>query len=160
MSVAENLFNSVYNELFDDIYAYFNICLGENFAADLSQEVFLRVWRSIGANAVPENWRAWTFRCAVNLKNDSLRKKYSVKEITFTEESSAAKDDFDSVHIRNAFSKLSDDEREILSLKSFGFTSEEIGDMLSVSGSAVRNRIQKAKQSFKNLLDEKENDND
>lgn len=160
MSGPEDLFNSVYNELFDDIYAYFNICLGESFAADLSQEVFLKVWKMIESNSAPENWRAWVFRCAVNLKNDSLRKKYTVKEIAFTEENSGNDDGLDAVHIRNAFSSLKADERELLSLKSFGFKSEEIGDMMGISASAVRTRLQKAKQSFSELLGEKENDNE
>ena len=73
----ETQFDAVYRELFGDVYAYFNICFGEQTAEDLAQEAFLRVWRAVDSGKIPDNWRAWVFRCAVNLKNDFLRRKYT-----------------------------------------------------------------------------------
>ena len=54
----ETQFDAVYRELFGDVYAYFNICFGEQTAEDLAQEAFLRVWRAVDSGKIPDNWRA------------------------------------------------------------------------------------------------------
>lgn len=148
-------FDAVYSALFRDVYAYFNVCFGAVTAEDLSQEVFLRVWKSVDSGKTPDNWRAWVFRCAVNLKNDFLRRKYAGEksqnavEQFLTVQSPTAENNGAQIGIQAALSRLSAEDRELLTLKSFGFTSEEIGALLKISGSAVRTRLQKAKQSFK-----------
>lgn len=48
---------------------------------------------------------------------------------------------------------LPKDCAELLTLKSFGFKSEEIGTMLGVTASAVRTRLQKAKGLFSEYLE-------
>lgn len=148
-------FDAVYNALFRDVFAYFNVCFGAVTAEDLTQEVFLRVWKAVDSGKTPDNWRAWVFRCAVNLKNDFLRQKYAgeksqgAAEQALTVQSAAAQSSGVQIGIQAALARLPAEERELLTLKSFGFTSEEIGALLKISGSAVRTRLQKAKQSFK-----------
>ncbi len=154
-------FDTVYAELFDDVYAYFNLCFGAQTAEDLAQEAFLRVWKAIDSGNIPKNWRAWVFRCAVNLKNDFLRRKYaenSVQEKTVLESAAAPTqtDDPERLALGLALAALPAGERELLTLKSFGFTSEEIGELLGISASAVRTRLQKAKQNFADNLQKEE----
>lgn len=149
-------FESVYDALVSDIYAYFNICFGTEAAEDLTQEIFLRVWRAIDAEQPPDNWRAWAFRCAVNLKNDYLRRAYlnrGAQEHLVKNAEPPASDDMQSLSVRLAFDALDRDTRELLTLKNLGFKSEEIGTLLGVSASAVRTRLQKAKQIFAEKLE-------
>ncbi len=148
-------FDAVYAELFGDVFAYFNVCFGAQVAEDLSQEAFLRVWKAVDSGKIPENWRAWVFRCAVNLKNDFLRKKFAESGVQSTETAvlpAIQPPDSVRLSVQNALSRLPYEERELLTLKSLGFTSAEIGEMLRISGSAVRTRLQKAKEHFKITL--------
>ena len=149
-------FERVYDALISDIYAYFNICFGAEAAEDLTQEIFLRVWKAIDAEQPPDNWRAWVFRCAVNLKNDYLRRAYlarGAQEHFIKNAEPSASDDMQNLCVRLAFDALDRDTRELLTLKNLGFKSEEIGALLGVSASAVRTRLQKAKQSFAEKLE-------
>lgn len=161
MSTGEKdaAFDRVYAELFRDVYTYFNVCFGAETAEDLAQEAFLRVWKAVDSGKIPDNWRAWVFRCAVNLKNDFLRQKYAgeksqtaAEQVLSTQEASPAPDGAQ-LSIQCALARLPAADRELLTLKSFGFTSEEIGEFLKISASAVRTRLQKAKQSFKFSLE-------
>ena len=135
MSTGEKdaAFDRVYAELFRDVFAYFNVCFGSVTAEDLAQEVFLRVWKAIDSGKTPDNWRAWVFRCAVNLKNDFLRQKYAgEKSQTAAEQIVSAQDaaiahDGTQLSVQSALANLPAADRELLTLKSFGFTSEEIG---------------------------------
>ena len=149
-------FERVYDALISDIYAYFNICFGAEAAEDLTQEIFLRVWKAINLGKPPDNWRAWAFRCAVNLKNDYLRRAYlarGAQEHLVKSAEPPASDDMQNLCVRLAFDALDRDTRELLTLKNLGFTSEEIGTLLGVSASAVRTRLQKAKRVFAEKLE-------
>lgn len=162
MCNGKEIFTAVYDELFNNVYAYFNICFGVNSAEDLTQEIFLKVWKAIETGKIPEDWRAWVFRCAVNLKNDSLRKKYLTPETAEIDENAKAlsEQDIDGFYVKDVFGKLAQDEKELLSLKVSGFNSNEIGELLGISASAVRTRLQKAKQSFSDKLQDKEKNNE
>lgn len=153
----ETQFAAVYDELFGDVYAYFNVCFGEQVAEDLAQEAFLRVWRAVNSGKIPDNWRAWVFRCAVNLKNDFLRRKYAESSVQSFETAmlpvNAVSDAGETLAIKTALSNLAGSDREVLTLRSMGFKSGEIGELLSLSGSAVRTRLQKAKQKFQSALE-------
>ncbi len=150
-------FDAVYGALFSDVFAYFNVCFGAQEAEDLTQEIFLRVWRAVDSERVPDNWRAWVFRCAVNLKNDFLRRAYASRETQPLDEAqpdpASAPDDITRLAVQRAFAALPADCAELLTLKSFGFKSEEIGELLGVTASAVRTRLQKAKGLFSENLE-------
>lgn len=152
MGAEENrLFESLYEKWFSPVFAYFAVCLGNDLAEELSQETFMRVWTKC-SQSHPDNWQAWIFRVAVNLKNDSLREKYKRSDLQSRAE---ANPDFrieektgETVEVREAFARLGPDDREILSLKAAGFSSEEIGGLLGLTASGARSRLQRAKENF------------
>lgn len=148
-------FESLYDTLFPDVYSYFNMCFGETVAEDLSQEIFMRVWNTLKNGKSPDNWRAWIFRCTVNMKNDYFRKKYSQADNCEIAAHLAenCQDDLQSIQIQKAFQNLENADKELLFLKAEGFTSEEIGELLGLSASAVRTRLQKSKQLFETELE-------
>ncbi len=156
MEELEAEFDRIYKELASDIFVYFSICFGANPAEDLTQEVFLRVWRQLQNGAAVESWRAWAFRCAVNLKNDFLRQKLRGRNLTDrvwdnSERITDARSP-DDLDVRTAFCALEETERELLTLKSMGFNSREIAEMTGTTDSTVRTRLQKAKTHFKELI--------
>lgn len=152
MGAEENkLFESLYDKWFSPVFAYFSVCLGSELAEELSQETFMRVWTKC-FQSHPDNWQAWIFRIAVNLKNDCLREKYKKADLHSRVGNQiylSGRDELDSkVEVKEAFARLSDDDREILSLKAAGFSSEEIGEILEITASGARSRLQRAKNNF------------
>lgn len=152
MGAEENkLFESLYDKWFSPVFAYFSVCLGSEKAEELSQETFMRVWTKC-FQAHPDNWQAWIFRIAVNLKNDCLREKYKNADLHSRVENQiylSGRDELDlNIEVKEAFAMLGDDDREILSLKAAGFSSEEIGELLEITASGARSRLQRAKNNF------------
>lgn len=152
MGAEENkLFESLYEKWFSPVYAYFSVCLGSDAAQELSQETFMRVW-SRCFQTPPDNWQAWIFRIAVNLKNDRLREKYKSADLNSRMENSGdinKTENLDSsFEVREAFASLSADDREILSLKAAGFSGDEIGGLLGITASGARSRLQRARKKF------------
>lgn len=152
MGAEENkLFESLYEKWFSPVYAYFSVCLGSDAAQELSQETFMRVW-SRCFQTPPDNWQAWIFRIAVNLKNDRLREKYKNADLNSRMENSGdinKTENLDSsLEVREAFASLSADDREILSLKAAGFSGDEIGGLLGMTASGARSRLQRARKNF------------
>lgn len=156
MGAEENrLFESLYEKWFSSVYSYFAVCFGDEYAEELSQETFVRVWKKC-TQSPPDNWQAWIFRIAVNIKNDFLREKYRSNDLQNRMEScimlNGQKELDCDLEVREAFDALTDDEREILALKAAGFSGDEIGDLIGITASGARSRLQRAKRSFLNNL--------
>jgi RNA polymerase sigma factor (sigma-70 family) len=158
MMNARKEFDRVFNLYFKSVYAYFSVCFSPGAAEDCAQQVFLNVWKGLAAPGgfTPDNWKAWVFRLAVNVKNDCLRRKYAACEETLTGEeilSGSAEDDLtERVAVEQAFNRLDAAVRELLLLKSNGFTSAEIGGLFNISASAARSRLAAARLRFQESL--------
>ena len=156
----ETLFHTVYNSLFSDVYAYFSMAFGLDCADDLSQQVFIKLCEYLQKpeRKAVENWRAWIFRVAVNVKNDFLRGKYASPEpaefYDWKEDEGLFPDSAETLVVREALSKLSAADREVLLLKASGLNSGEIGVSLALTASAARSRISRAKERFGKILKE------
>ena len=157
---ANEEFDRVYGLYFKSVYSYFSLCFSQSDAEDCSQQVFLNVWKSMKkpGGRGPENWKAWVFRLAVNVKNDRFREKYSsrdVEELPGETAFGAAEPDMaHKLAVEQAFKRLTHDERDVLLLKNNGFTSDEIGKLLKISASAVRSRLSAARVRFKGYLND------
>jgi RNA polymerase sigma factor (sigma-70 family) len=152
-------FENLYGLYFKKVYSYFSICFNSFIAEDLSQQTFLKLWKYLKYNnyCEPQSWKAWIFRVAINVKNDFLRsKQIAPKEFEYSEsidsEYFVSDITLDTIAIKQAFGKLSMQEKELLTLKSFGLTSKEIGILLNVSDSTIRSRLSVAKNLFKKYL--------
>lgn len=155
---AYMLFDELWSKYYRRIYAYFRRQFDGQTAEDLCQQTYLNAWRYISAYAdsnISQN-KAWLFAIAKNVKNDHLR-YVQLHSMNFRYESlgqadiSAEISMDESIAIQKAFSRLSEEEKQLLSMAEY-LTSKEIGSVLGISASAVRTRIQKAKQNLKNLL--------
>ncbi len=158
-SFSGELFEELWDKYNRKIYRYFRRQFDDSTAEDLCQQTYLNVWRyiSVYSGSHINNKKSWLFAIAKNVKNDHLR-DMSLHSMNFNygnlyETDIPVEYNLDeNISIQRAFEKLSREERELLSMASY-LTSKEIGSVLGISASAVRNRIQKAKQNLKNTLE-------
>jgi|LSQX01.3.fsa_nt_gb RNA polymerase sigma-70 factor (ECF subfamily) len=159
---CESRFNGIYDQFARKVFAYFSSGFGPDVAEDLSQQTFLNVWRHLEGNPwmAPDSWAAWIFRVARNVRNDHLRAKgyrqpplpYEDALVGTTEDRSDVLEQ--QIAIRTAFVRLLPEDQELLLYKTIGMNSDETGNILGLSASAVRSRMQRARERFRALLEE------
>ena len=154
----------------------YNLCLrmGANpdDALDLSQEAFLRAWRSLGQYQFEASFSTWLFRLTSNICIDFLRRKKRRQETSLTE----SYDDSDEgaeisvpdaqpgpeqqaitnetkIELARAMEQLSPEHREILQLRVIeDLQYEQIADILGVRVGTVKSRLARARLSFRKIL--------
>lgn len=142
------------------------LCLGfsegkEAQAKDLTQEVFIQVWRKLDTFRAEASAKTWIYRITVNtclnfLKKqqarqrklkDALRTREPAAEIQPTEET-------DPVEVLYAaMAKLSEIDRLITGLVLDGVSQTEIAAILGITEGNVRVKIHRIKKRLKNVID-------
>ena len=137
---------------------------------DLSQEVFVRVFRSLDRFEFDSSLYSWIYRIAVNLCIDEIRKKKIRKLIPLdflterkletekhSKETATGSDEL--LHkekkevIRAALDKLSPIHRTVILLREYQDLSYgEIAKTLRISPQAVKSRIFRAREELRELL--------
>ena len=142
---------------------------------DLTQEVFLKVFRKIKNYEHTYAFYTWLYRITVNCCIDYLRRKrrhiqsvslsnsplddsgesgreQDVPDTTFVPDTALLNRELDDV-LRNAIGQLSEKLRSIIILKEVeGFSYEEIADVLGCSRGTVKSRLFRARERLKELL--------
>ena len=154
----------------------YNLCLrmsaNPDDALDLSQEAFLRAWRSLGQYQFEASFSTWLFRLTSNICIDFLRRKKRRQETSLTE----SYDDSDEgaelsvpdaqpgpeqqamtnetkIELARAMEQLSPEHREILQLRVIeDLQYEQIADILGVRVGTVKPRLARARLSFRKIL--------
>ena len=126
-------------------------------AMDLSQEVFLKAYQSLGKLQEPSRFAPWLFRIAHNEAFSHLRRKRP--EVTTdgqTIEDAGGTPVFPrelSIAVNMALTRLSEEQRETVVLKIYqGFKFEEIAEVLSCPVSTVKSRLYTALDILKETL--------
>jgi RNA polymerase sigma-70 factor (ECF subfamily) len=131
-------------------------------AKDVSQEVFLRLYRNIDKVEAANNYQAWLYRVTVNLCHDVGRKrKPSVPVEDVPELVSQAADphqDLTSAErqrvLQMSLRALSAKEREALVLRDLeGLSTEEVARALGSSEATVRSQISKARIKMRDFVE-------
>jgi RNA polymerase sigma-70 factor (ECF subfamily) len=141
-------------------------------AADVAQEVFLRVYRALpdfkGDSAVT----TWVYRITVNTAIDSTRRRGRRKEITLTtpgdedenapqreitDETYSPEGEYEKTELREeigaAIAALSDEHRAVIILRDVnGMSYDEIGDILKLSEGTVKSRLFRARDKLRAAL--------
>lgn len=154
----------------------YNLCLrmsaNPDDALDLSQEAFLRAWRSLGQYQFEANFSTWLFRLTSNICIDFLRRKKRRQETSLTE----SYDDSDEgaelsvpdaqpgpeqqamtnetkIELARAMEQLSPEHREILQLRVVeDLQYEQIADILGVRVGTVKSRLARARLALRKIL--------
>jgi RNA polymerase sigma-70 factor (ECF subfamily) len=160
----EALFRKYREKIYRMTYGW---CLDSEVAMDLTQDVFLKAFRSIGSFKEDSSFYTWLCRIALNRCMDYCRQKRKHKEVYLEEAvqegaqneeeapSRAAQIDELKRDLRKAIDKLSEEARAAFMLRFFeGLTYKEIADALECSIGTVMSRIFYARQRLRELLKE------
>ena len=136
-------------------------------AEDLTQDVFIRAYRSISRLREPERFRGWLYTIAVNRVNDHLRKKRVRSIFKSSDEGVDIQPEADELRERpealeqvlkedfwrqvgRIAKKLSKMEREVFMLRFFdSLNINEIAQILKKSESTVKTHLYRALAKFK-----------
>ena len=148
---VEAQFIKAYEEYADAIfrYCYYRV-FNRELAKDLSQEVFMKTWRSITEGNEVKNIRAFLYRAARNIVIDHSRKKHesSLDELhdqgfdPAVELTEKIYNQIDAHTAIGQIEKLDDMYREVLLLRFVdGFSPKEIAGMIGETQNVVSVRI-------------------
>ncbi|HKI96896.1 MAG TPA: sigma-70 family RNA polymerase sigma factor [bacterium] len=164
LKYEQRVYNHCLRMVNDDVESY-----------DLTQEVFLKVFRKIKNYEHTYSFYTWLYRITVNCCIDYLRRKrrhiqgvslsagttddpgengreQDIPDTTFVPDTALLNRELDDV-LRNAIGQLSEKLRSIIILKEVeGFSYEEIADVLGCSRGTVKSRLFRARERLKELL--------
>ena len=149
-----------------------NLLGDHNEALDLSQEVFLRVFRTIQGSAASPRLRTWIYRIVVNQARNRQRwwrRRYRSQQVSldahlrdfgdFPEQTDGASPDRMlgrkelADRIRTALEQLPFDQRTAIVLREIdGLSYEEIGFSLGVAVGTVKSRLARAREALRAQL--------
>lgn len=142
-------------------------------AEDASQEALIKVYKSIQNFNMQSTFKVWMYRIVVNTCIDFKRKK-NINVVSIDEgidvggdnqvyreiaDDSANPDvllekNFNSKVINDAVNKLEDDYKAIIILRDIqGFSYSEIAEILSCNLGTVKSRLNRARKSLKEILE-------
>jgi len=157
----EEQITDLFNTLSDSVFVYLVSVFGQEAAADaddVTQEAFIRLYKTLNAGEQIKNARFWLFRVAYNLAIDRFREQQFVtlldetqwREIegkisdrNFNPEQQALKQE-EFAQLNNAMKRLSRQERECLHLRAEGFRYREIGEILGIAVPTVSEFLRRA----------------
>lgn len=136
------------------IYTFTLTLLGNSdLALDCTQDTFLRAYLHLSKGR--EVTGSWLYAVARNRAMDEFRRQRNVSSGDGLEHQEAPESPTDlRMTVQSAFARLQAVDREVLYLFGIaGFRTEEIGVMLGIRGSAVRQRLYRARQHFRAIYD-------
>jgi len=141
-------------------------------AGDLSQEAFIRIFKSIANFKEQSSFSTWIYRITTNVCLDFIRKKKNRKVLSLDEEihvkdgemkRQAISDDplpdeiVEKEELRgivnSAINSLNEEQRLVISLRDIqGLSYDEIALVLDCPTGTVKSRINRARHALKNIL--------
>lgn len=153
-SLVADLFEQHHVALFNYIY---QLVSDREWAHDLTQEVFLRLFRTRHRLVEVENHRAWTYRIATNLTFTALKRRRRFVWLPWHKEDDlhlSGEDPADEVAqryaIEEALTQLPPKYRAPLILYGqYGFRIREVAAALNISESNAKVRLHRARKMFR-----------
>jgi RNA polymerase sigma factor (sigma-70 family) len=125
-------------------------------AEDLAQETFVKAYRALTRLPSEANERAWLYRIATNCARDWHRRCRLIRWLPLLDSDvdcrrrDMARDVIESEAVRDALARLPASYREPLILYSMqGFSTTEIGHILGLTQGAVKVRLHRAREMFR-----------
>lgn len=151
-------FGLLYETYSKDMYKFAYYYLGSSvLAEDCISECVLIAFEKIGTLKKASAFKSWLFKILYNCCNKALKEKIRSREaaeISEIRELSAYEEDLsESISLKNALNKLSEEERTIIVLRySAGYTSKEIGKILCLKDSTVRSKLMRSTEKLRDML--------
>lgn len=140
-------------------------------AFDLSQEIFLRVYRSIGLFRMESSLSTWIYRLSSNACIDYLRRRKKHPELPLVSEQDdgdscendiadsrfSPESEYDKTELREQLSRailrLSAEHRQVVVLRDInGLSYAEIADSLDLEEGTVKSRLFRAREQLRRLM--------
>lgn len=147
-------FAELYRGIYQDLYRFALYTLKHSQdAEDAVGDAVMEAWKGIRKLKNEEAFRSWIFRILACKCRRKL-KSYRNREIELTEDlESQDREIGEDLDVREAFFRLSGEERMILALNLFaGYSSREIGTFLEEKDSTVRSKQRRALQKMRTWL--------
>jgi len=93
MSFNQQDFSKIYNEYYPKIVRYLTRVVGESEAEDATQEVFVKIDRSLESFRGESSLSTWIYRIATNTAMDHLRRPSSKRSFLATEDKDLSSDE-------------------------------------------------------------------
>lgn len=169
VSAFEELIESYQKKIYNLSY---RIIGNYDDAADMAQEVLIRIFRSIASFKGQSSFSTWIYRITTNVCLDEIRRKKNKKIISLDEEirmedgeikrqimsddlqpdAVAEQEELRSI-VSNAINSLPDDHRLVITLRDIqGLSYDEISTVLDCPIGTVKSRISRARLALKKLL--------
>lgn len=145
------LFGEIYEKYYKKIFRYFRRDFSFDDAEDLTQQTFLQLWGWLPRADSVRSGGALIYSIARNVRADRYRNTAFMLETAAIYDFVEVPDSssrIDEVETRLALDVLSVKERELLLMKTRGYTSEEIGKEFGISASAARTRLRKIRKKL------------
>lgn len=172
-----NAFEQLVHEYEKRVYNLaFRMCKNEQDALDLSQDIFVRVFKSLTFFKERSSFSTWLYSIASNACIDFTRRQKKLKSLPLVypddegEQSTLEIPDLRyepeqeyerqvlREDIASALTNLSDEHREILVLREInGLSYQEISEALDISCGTVKSRICRARESLCRILSKNRN---
>jgi RNA polymerase sigma-70 factor, ECF subfamily len=170
LQAFEQLFNQYQRGIYNTIY---QMVRSEADAADLTQDVFVRVWKSLPRLQAPEAFPSWLYRIAVNLSRNWIRDNTRVRqesldqpygegdeetgqrEIADVRGDPAAVTQTHAIQetVQRAVEGLSPDHRMVVTLHHLeGMPVEDIAKVMNCSVGTVKSRLSRARDHLRRKL--------
>jgi RNA polymerase sigma-70 factor, ECF subfamily len=160
MLTKQRRYDSLVRALHTDLFRYaFWLCGNRHIAEDITQETFLRAWRSLDSLKDDKAAKAWLITI---LRRENARRferkqfDYSDVEQDTLEDhlSSSTEDKTEQYWLRRQIGKLEMEYREPLLLQLIGgFSGDEIANLLELNRNTVMTRLFRARNQLKDALD-------
>ena len=169
----ERAFTAIVTEFEGTVYRFaYHMVGNREDAMDVSQEVFVKLWRSLSSFRGDASFQAWLLQITKNTALDLLRKQAhtplslthpdkeeNVKTLDVADTDAnanpqAAYEKRETVEtVRRAIGRLPEDQRQVLVLRDMeGLSYETIARVLSLEIGTVKSRLHRARNSLRDLL--------
>lgn len=147
-------FSKLYGLVYTDLYRFALYTLkNKHDAEDAVSETVVAAYEGIRSLRDAQAFRPWIFRILTNKCRQKLKQYITKTEELPDDIVSKDMDQIESMDIRNAFARLSNEERLIIGLNIFaGYTSKEIGKSLHMSANTVRSKQSRALKKMEGFL--------
>ncbi len=157
------LFSQWYPRVYNMAYRYFH---DEDLAADVSQQTFVAIQKSLPQLRDPQAFKAWLFRTAVNcchsLSRRRHRQKASLEVISMQPGRSQPITPYQELDRKErsqivlaALQEIPDEQREVIVMKEYeGLKFREIAEILQLSENTVKSRLYYGLKAMRKLLED------
>ncbi len=147
-------FAELYRGIYQSLYRMALYTLKNSHdAEDAVSDTVVDAWAQIGTLRQEEAFSSWIFRILSNKCRRKLKEYINRTEELPEDFCADSGDTEENLDVRNAYAKLDDEERMILSLRIFGgYSSREIGEALQMNDNTVRSRQKRALEKMERYL--------